>query len=131
RFKHLLLFAASLGSYLITDAYHLPLMVGSLLFDFILSRYLGAYQSNLKISRLLMAVSLVKNLGIILFFSAAGQLGLAQIPYGYLIYSLGMLSYMLDLYRGAVHREENFVYFGLFTTFFPALQAGPIVEYAK
>jgi D-alanyl-lipoteichoic acid acyltransferase DltB (MBOAT superfamily) len=52
------------------------------------------------------------------------------LPVGISFYTFQTLSYVIDVYRGEIKAEKNFVYFALFVSFFPQLVAGPI-ESAK
>lgn len=47
-------------------------------------------------------------------------------PIGISFYSLQMLTYLIDLYRGDVQVEKNFIKYAAFTSFFPSLCSGPI-----
>ena len=48
------------------------------------------------------------------------------LPVGISFYTFQALSYLVDVYRGEVKTETNFVRFALFVSFFPQLVAGPI-----
>jgi D-alanyl-lipoteichoic acid acyltransferase DltB (MBOAT superfamily) len=48
------------------------------------------------------------------------------LPVGISFYVFQTMSYTLDVYRGAMKAEKNFVYFALYVSFFPQLVAGPI-----
>ena len=50
------------------------------------------------------------------------------LPLGISFYTFQSLSYTLDVYRGRMEPERNFVRFALFVVFFPQLVAGPIVR---
>lgn len=49
------------------------------------------------------------------------------LPVGVSFYTFQSLSYTIDVYRGAIPSEKNFIRFALFVSFFPQLVAGPIV----
>jgi alginate O-acetyltransferase complex protein AlgI len=89
--------------------------------------------------------SLVSNLGILFFFKYYGffaefvaslssslpidlQLPVFKVllPVGISFYTFQALGYSIDVYRGDVPAERNFLTYGLFVTFFPQLVAGPI-----
>lgn len=91
------------------------------------------------------ALCLLSNLGILTFFkySAFGVSLMNQIlsffhvsmipwnmniilPVGISFYTLQALGYLIDVYRGDIHAEKNFIYYALFVSFFPQLVAGPI-----
>jgi alginate O-acetyltransferase complex protein AlgI len=95
--------------------------------------------SNSLRKKLLLAISLTVNLGILLSFKYAGWLildvaGFSQfdvlnrllLPVGISFYTFQTLSYTIDVYRGIQKPETNWVNFALFVSFFPQLVAGPI-----
>ena len=94
-------------------------------------------------------MSLVVNLGVLVFFKYADFLGqniasLGQLfgwqadwvtlnlvlPLGISFYTFQTISYTLDVYWGRIQAERNFVNLALYVSFFPQLIAGPI-ERAK
>jgi alginate O-acetyltransferase complex protein AlgI len=48
------------------------------------------------------------------------------LPVGISFYTFQTMSYTIDVYRGTIAAEKNFLDFGLFVSFFPQLVAGPI-----
>lgn len=48
------------------------------------------------------------------------------LPVGISFYTLQALGYLIDVYRGDIYAEKNFVRYALFVSFFPQLVAGPI-----
>lgn len=52
-----------------------------------------------------------------------------RLPIGISFYTFQILSYVIDLYRGKVKTQRNFLYLTLYVSFFPQLIAGPIVRY--
>jgi D-alanyl-lipoteichoic acid acyltransferase DltB (MBOAT superfamily) len=48
------------------------------------------------------------------------------LPVGISFYTFQALGYMIDVYRGDVRAEKNFINYALFVSFFPQLVAGPI-----
>lgn len=97
--------------------------------------------------RLLLAASLVTNLGLLGFFKYGNFLlenfigvmdtfGIAFnpppmniiLPVGISFYTFQTLSYTFDVYRGELRPSKSFLDFALFVTFFPQLVAGPIMR---
>ena len=95
--------------------------------------------------RITMIVCIVINLGILAVFKYANFaidslnaiLGLFNIsnihyrfnfllPVGISFYTFQALGYMIDVYRGDVEAEKNFIRYALFVSFFPQLVTGPI-----
>ncbi len=93
----------------------------------------------------LLAVSLAMNLGLLFFFKYLNFFGETLtalcravsipfsapalniiLPVGISFYTFQTLSYTLDVYRGKLEPERDFVTFALFVSFFPQLVAGPI-----
>ncbi len=52
------------------------------------------------------------------------------LPIGISFYTFQSLSYTIDVWRGQLRPERNFLRFALFVSFFPQLVAGPIVRAA-
>ena len=48
------------------------------------------------------------------------------LPVGISFYTFQALGYMIDVYRGDIEPERNFINYALFVSFFPQLVAGPI-----
>ena len=48
------------------------------------------------------------------------------LPVGISFYTFQALSYTMDVYRGTIKAEKNFLQYALFVSFFPQLVAGPI-----
>ena len=48
------------------------------------------------------------------------------LPVGISFYTFQALGYVIDVYRGTVRPEKNFIRYALFVSFFPQLVAGPI-----
>ncbi len=51
------------------------------------------------------------------------------LPIGISFYTFQVISYLVDVYRGAVRPQKNPVFFGTYLAMFPQLIAGPIVRY--
>ena len=88
-------------------------------------------------------IAIVWNIGLMLFFkytdffilnvnnilkSDIKLLGLA-LPIGISFYSFQTLSYVIDVYRGEVKAQKNFINLAAYVSLFPQLIAGPIVRY--
>jgi alginate O-acetyltransferase complex protein AlgI len=94
--------------------------------------------------RLVLLLGLGATLGILLFFKfvdfsnpaiqrVLAQLGIpgfvseyAILPLGLSFYTLQVMSYMIDIYRGTTQSEEHAGIYALFVAFFPQILAGPI-----
>ena len=95
--------------------------------------------------KLIVAISCIISLGILFFYKyftfalslVSGTLALVGIslnipafdiilPVGISFYTFQALSYTIDVYRGEIPAERNFLRYALFVSFFPQLVAGPI-----
>lgn len=59
-----------------------------------------------------------------------GNFGILNIilPVGISFYTFQSLSYVMDVKRGKIEAEKNFIHLALYISFFPQLVAGPIVK---
>ncbi len=48
------------------------------------------------------------------------------VPLGLSFYGLQAMGYLVDVYRGQIHAEQNILKFSLFVAFFPTIMSGPI-----
>ena len=102
-------------------------------------------EKRVKGKKACVALSMILNLGVLGVFKYTGfALGtltkvfaLARIslnvpafdivlPVGISFYTFQALSYTMDIYRGEIRAEKNFLRYALFVSFFPQLVAGPI-----
>jgi len=114
--------------------------------DYVLARGMDAWTAPRR-RRLLLAVSLCVNLGLLAYFKytnfflqsledglhAAGlhaSLPLLRVilPIGISFYTFEAINYTVDVYRRRIPAERDLSHFLLFITFFPHLVAGPIVR---
>ena len=142
------LLAASFYFYASWNRWLALIVCGSTLLDYLVARGLDA-SSSMRFRRLLLSVSLVANLGLLVYFKyanfflrsvedalrAAGStasLPVLQVilPIGLSFYTFEAINYTVDVYRRRVTAERNLLHFMLFILFFPHLVAGPIVRAA-
>ena len=142
RFGKILLLLASYVFYMWWDPRFIVLILTSTVVDYCLGIWLEVASGRRK--KLLLAVSLIVNLGLLGFFKYydffAGSLAallhipassvVLQIvlPVGISFYTFASLSYTLDVYWGKMKAERNFINYALFIAFFPHLIAGPIIR---
>ncbi len=140
------LLAASFYFYARWNPWLAALIGASTALDYVLARGMEAAATPRR-RKLLLAVSLTANLGLLCCFKyanfflqsltqalrAAGcpaSLPLLEVilPIGISFYTFEAINYTVDVYRGRVRAERNLAHFMLFITFFPHLVAGPIVR---
>lgn len=109
----------------------------------------GDNDTSKRKNRLAVTICLILNFGILFIFKYADffgsivnsifstlhigmevpALGLL-LPVGISFYTFQAIGYIIDVYRGTISAERNFIRYALFVSFFPQLVAGPI-ERAK
>ena len=143
KYKNGIITIASLIFYSWGEVKYFPIMIASTVVDFFASRTIERNRSNIKIKKICLAVSMVFNLGMLLFFKytdffianinnfVGTSIPLLNItlPLGISFYTFQTMSYTIDVYRGKVEAEKNIINFSAFVTMFPQLIAGPIVKY--
>lgn len=123
-----------------------PAYLCLILISIVITYFSGIYMEKFQTRKgLILTVSLVSNLAILFFFkyynffadslnwcfvsakSDARIPGLnILLPVGISFYTFQALGYSIDVYKGKVRAETNFITYALFVTFFPQLVAGPI-----
>lgn len=53
------------------------------------------------------------------------------VPVGLSFWSLQMIAYLVDIYKGKMEPENNFFHYALFTSFFPQILQGPIPRWSQ
>lgn len=132
---------ASLVFYAQSRAIYVLLLSGTLLFNFVLSRFLC--QGKTTAAKLALAAAFIENLGILGFFKYTWffldnvnkisgtdfTFKAIILPVGISFFTFQILAYCVDLYRGDIKRA-NLLDFSVFVTFFPQLIVGPITRYS-
>jgi D-alanyl-lipoteichoic acid acyltransferase DltB (MBOAT superfamily) len=146
--KNILFILASYVFYGWWDWRFLSLIVFSSFLDFFLGKFMGQ-SVNDKRRKFLLILSLIGNLGILMFFKyfnfftdsfedLLNVIGFKAdfvtlnviLPVGISFYTFQTLSYTIDVYRKKIEPTNNILAFFAFVSFFPQLVAGPI-ERAK
>lgn len=144
RARKLLLLSASYVFYGSWNPVFVLLLIFSTLLDFQVGAWLGQAQRH---RRKILLLSLVGNLGVLIFFKYGGlfpdlaylmpQLDLQTafprrddliIPIGISFYTFQTMSYSIDIYRRKITPCSSLLDFSLFVTFFPQLIAGPVMR---
>ncbi len=145
KLRILFLLISSYVFYMWWNPFYILLIVASTVLDYCCG--LGFRRATQRKKRWLLGISLAGNLGILGFFkygsfayesvrTALSSVGPAlpplgsswsfALPVGISFYTFQTLSYTIDLYRGRIQVETNFLRFALFVSYFPQLVAGPI-----
>jgi alginate O-acetyltransferase complex protein AlgI len=142
--KGLLVFT-SLFFYSWWNIAYLPIILSSMLFNYIVGNSLNDNFSRVKISKkLLLGIGIAANLSLLGYFKYAdffiNNLNLAfdsnvdllhlALPLAISFFTFQQIAYLVDSYREET-KEYDFLNYALFVTFFPQLIAGPIVHHKE
>ena len=143
KYKNLILLIFSLVFYAWGEPIYITLMIFSSVVDYVNGLMIEKHKDNKKIKNIFMIGSIIINLSLLGFFKYADflinsinnifnttipllKLGL---PIGISFFTFQTMSYSIDVYRGEVKAEKNFLTFMTYVSMFPQLIAGPIVRY--
>ena len=143
KLKNLSLLILSLIFYSWGEPRYFLLMIASIFVDYFISINIEKNNKNKKIKILLLAISIIFNVGILFFFKYINffieninnifNMSLNNVkitlPLGISFYTFQTMSYTIDVFLGKVKAEKNIINFGAFVCLFPQLIAGPIVKY--
>ena len=141
--KNFILLIASLLFYFYGEPIYTLLMVGTILFNYIMGLLIDRFRGTVW-SKLSLWSSVIFSLGSLgffkysdffirninaLFHSSIPLLELA-LPIGISFYTFQILSYTIDVYRDKVKVQKSFIRLATYVALFPQLIAGPIVRYS-
>ena len=136
---NILLLIASLLFYAWGEPVYILLMLLSITMNWLFGLWIEKQKSPLPL-----ALDVICNLGLLFYFkyfsffteicnAIAKREVIAPrdiaLPIGISFFTFQAMSYVIDLYRGKVRAERNFLHVALYISFFPQLIAGPIVRY--
>jgi len=142
--KNSVLLLVSLIFYAWGEPRYVIIMIISVTSGYVLGLLIEKYRENKALSRTFMILSAVISLGLLGYFKYANffisnfaavtglSLPLLKItlPIGISFYTFQLLSYTIDVYRGEVPAQKNFITLSAYIALFPQLIAGPIVRYS-
>ena len=143
RLKNFTLLAASLIFYGWGEPKYLVFMLLSVTQSYIAALLVEHFRGK-KLAKLALALSAVASLGLLAYckyadffienFNAVTGLSVTllniALPVGISFYTFQILSYVVDVYRGDVPAQRNFIDLAMYIAMFPQLIAGPIVRYS-
>jgi len=141
------LVAASLFFYGYWSINYIPLLLGSIFFNFVIGCAISPHATGLRITtsrKLILGLSIALNLVLLGYFKYANffidnlnavagtSFHIAEIilPLGISFYTFTQIAFLVDSYKGEA-KEYDFVNYALFVTFFPHLIAGPILHHKE
>ena len=134
--------AASLFFYGWWNPLYVPLLLGSVTFNFLMGGRIG--EATMPRRQYLMAFAVAANLALLGYYKyanfflasvntlAGSQFDLARIilPLGISFFTFTQIAFLVDTYRGYV-KEYRFIHYLLFVTYFPHLIAGPVLHHKE
>lgn len=143
KYKNHILLLFSLIFYAWGEPIYILLMIFSSIVDFINGKNIEKYKDDNKKKKIFLIISIIINISLLGFFKYADffikvinnilnldipllNLGL---PIGISFFTFQTMSYSIDVYRGDVKAEKDFLTFMTYVCMFPQLIAGPIVRY--
>jgi D-alanyl-lipoteichoic acid acyltransferase DltB (MBOAT superfamily) len=122
---------------------YLPILLSSMLFNYVIGTSLG--QENKKVhAQTMLSIGIIGNVGLLAYFKYAdffienfnlafdGSVPMLHLalPLAISFFTFQQIAYLVDSYRGET-REYDFLNYAIFVTFFPQLIAGPIVHHKE
>ncbi len=145
KLRNPVLLVFSLVFYAWGEPVYVLIMLFSTVFDYTNGRLIAHFAKRGKSgwAKLVLVIDLCGNLGILGFFKytdflietvnsitgAGMSLLYIALPIGISFYTFQTMSYTIDVYRGVVPAQKNFLDFATYVVLFPQLIAGPIVQY--
>ena len=144
KWRNFTLFVLSLIFYSWGEARYFPLIMVSIFINYVSGLLLDKYKNDNKIRKTIITLSVMFNLGALGYFKYSDffieninavcgtsiPLLHLTLPLGISFYTFQIMSYTIDVYRGKVEAERNFISLGAYVALFPQLIAGPIVKYS-
>ena len=143
KYKNLILLIASFFFYFWGEPKYCILMAISICVGYIGGRWIQVSQKSTRKAKVITAFHVAAILAFLVIFKYAdffldtisgvtgAEIPLLKLtlPIGISFYTFQIISYFLDVYRGNVIAEQNFINFATYVTMFPQLIAGPIVRF--
>ena len=130
KYKNAILAAASLLFYSLDDLESLPLLLFSVVLDFLACSKMVRSNGRMKSRKLVFGSVVCKSFAMMIGAMAVTTLKKVPIPLGLMVYTTTSLGYVIDVYNGDERFDGNLLDYILFTSFFGKLYAGPIVRYS-
>ena len=143
RLQNTFLLIASLVFYAWGDGIYIGLLAAAIIENYCLGIWVEYARDNKKHISFSISVSVLFNLAILFAFKYVPfvvtninyllpqPIPVPNIPFpiGISFYTFQAISYLVDVKRGRVKAQKNFVNLGLYIAFFPRVVSGPIVRY--
>lgn len=143
KMKNYILLFFSLIFYAWGGVAYLPILLISILINYILGLKIDKYKESNKKQKIILILAIIFNIvflvifkytnfifdNINLIFNSSINVPLINLPIGISFYTFQAMSYVIDVYRGDGKVQKNIFNLALYISMFPQLVAGPIVRY--
>lgn len=140
KFKNLVLFISSLAFYFFGEPKYIFLMLVEIFIGYVGALLIDKYKKHSQIIFTITVILHIILLGIFKYtnfilktFNDILNLDISLInislPIGISFYTFQIISYLIDVYKGKVKVQRNFLKLATYVSLFPQLIAGPIVRY--
>ena len=118
-------------SSIIFYVWSVPYLIGYLLFSAVTTYFYGTWtEKHKEHGKVLLALVILANLAVLLTVKFAPVAGISILaPMGISFYTLQVIAYCVDVYKGKAEAQSNFFKYLLFVSFFPQILQGPIPRY--
>ncbi len=141
--KNVFLLLASLFFYAWGEPVYVNLMIGSILFNWLMGILVDRFRGKKWLSVLLFVLLVAVNIGVLgwykyseftvlqinRFLHTSIPVPIVPLPIGISFFTFQAMSYVIDVYRQRGKVQKNPLNVGLYISLFPQLIAGPIVRY--
>lgn len=120
-------------SSIIFYVWSVPYLIGYLLFSAVTTYFYGTWtEKHKEHGKVLLALVILANLAVLLTVKFAPVAGISILaPMGISFYTLQVIAYCVDVYKGKAEAQSNFFKYLLFVSFFPQILQGPIPRYSQ
>lgn len=143
KLKNVFLLIASLFFYAWGEPVYVYLMMGSIVFNWLMGLLIDRFREKKGISVLMFVLLVAVNIGVLgwykyseftvlqinRFLHTSIPVPIVPLPIGISFFTFQAMSYVIDVYRKRGKVQKNPLNVGLYIAFFPQLIAGPIVRY--
>ena len=118
-------------SSIIFYVWSVPYLIGYLLFSAVTTYFYGTWtEKHKEHGKVLLALVILANLAVLLTVKFAPVAGISILaPMGISFYTLQVIAYCVDVYKGKAEAQSNFFKYLLFVSFFTQILQGPIPRY--
>lgn len=139
KIKKYYLTAISIIYFSLASISSLPILIGSIIFNFIFGLLIG----KAKKKKIFLIIGIIGNIGLLFVYKyldfiitninglTHSKIGLLDLvlPLGISFFTFQNISYIVDVYKGKIKPEKNVFNLALYTSYFPRIVNGPIVRY--